>query len=531
MSGLLVPTRAGWQERSLENPNTPLSDPAQWLVDLYGGPMTSAGVRVSPSTALATSATVLAAVSAIAKPLSMLPLQLFEQTGEREKRKATDHPIYSLLAYRPHPLISSIKFRETLEAHALTWGNGYAFISFGQDGRAETLIPLLPDRTMVQKQGARVRYQTIVDENRSVLLEPGEVLHIRGLGYDGLCGYSPISLLRDTIGQGVAAREYASRLYSRGSIGGVLKHPARFQGPEQREEFRRAWENVYGGLNNSGKTAILEQGMDFQPIGMPATDAQLIENRKITREDIGAAYGVPLHMLGDEGTSTYSNAEQFGRAFVTYTLGHWLTTWEQELNYKLLLDRERETYFFKHNVDALLRGDTEKRYSSYRTAIESGFMTRNEARELEDLDATDPQLDKMLTPLNFVTVGAASPGPAAPKPAQRFSRLAREAADRIVKREAKVIGKLAADHATAPAAFAAGFATFIRDHRDYVRAQVEPICEAMGVDAAPFVRRHLERLLNLDTSRLDAELDEWRGEEFRFANALLHGDDHDRQSD
>ncbi|NNF65978.1 MAG: phage portal protein [Gammaproteobacteria bacterium] len=388
--------------RSFENPATPLSDPANWLLDAFGQKSAS-GVRVNESAAMQYSA-VSACVLVLSESVAQLPLSLHRKAGTK-REIASDHPAHRLMRDEPNDDMTSFTFRSTLQGHATTWGNGFAFIVRDADNRASRLIPLLPDRTFVRRVNGQVVYRTVLDGS-SVDMGQFEVLHIPGFGFDGLTGYSPIQLQREAIGMGIAGQQFSGKLFSNGgSISGVLTHPNHFKDPDARKAFANAWNNAYTGIDNARKTAVLEDGMEFKPIGMPATDAQLLESRKFSRTEICGWYRVPPHMIGDLEKATFSNIEKQDIFFVKHTLLPWLQRWEQELNRKLLPEGQKDSHFFRFNVDGLLRGDSKSRAEAYQIAINTGYLTRNEVRELEDRDPIDG-LDTVLEPLNMAPVGS-----------------------------------------------------------------------------------------------------------------------------
>lgn len=197
-----------------------------------------------------------------------------------------------------------------------------------------------------------------------------------------LVGYSPIALARNAIGLALDCDQYGSSFFANGAApSGVLKHPGVLKDPQK---VRDAWEKAYGGAGNSHKTAVLEEGMDYQPISMTPQDSQFLETRKFQLEEIARLYRVPLHMIGDLDHATFSNIEQQSLEFVQFTLMPWLTRWEQEIQRSLLLPQEERRYFAKFNVDGMLRGDYNSRMQGYATARQNGWMSANDIRERED---------------------------------------------------------------------------------------------------------------------------------------------------
>ena len=288
--------------------------------------------------------------------------------------------------------MSSFVFRETLMTHLLLWGNAYAQIIRNGKGEVVALYPLMPNRMEVNrdKNGKLYYlYSTQSDDaptmkGSTVYLDPSEVLHIPGLGFDGLVGYSPIAMAKNAIGLAIATEEFGAKFFANGAApSGVLEHPGTIKDPTK---VREAWQSQFGGSSNSGKVAVLEEGMKYTPISISPEQAQFLETRKFQINEIARIFRVPPHMVGDLEKSSFSNIEQQSLEFVKYTLEPWLVRWEQSMIRSLLTPSEKQDYFIKFNVDGLLRGDYASRMSGYATARQNGWMSANDIRELENLD-------------------------------------------------------------------------------------------------------------------------------------------------
>jgi len=233
------------------------------------------------------------------------------------------------------------------------------------------------------------RYQLGADESHldkagTVDLSPKDVLHIPALGFDGLVGYSPIAMARNSIGMAIACEDFGASFFRNGAApSGVLEHPGVLKNPEK---LRAAWEAQYGGSRNSGRVAVLEEGMKFNPIAIPPEQAQFLETRKFQVDEIARIFHVPPHMIGDLERSTFSNIEQQSLEFVKYTLNPWVCRWEQALTRSLLSPKEKREYSIKFNVDGLLRGDYQSRMNGYAVGRQNGWMSANDIRELENMD-------------------------------------------------------------------------------------------------------------------------------------------------
>jgi HK97 family phage portal protein len=289
--------------------------------------------------------------------------------------------------------MTSFVFRETLMTHLLLWGNAYAQIVRDGKNRVLGLSPLLPDRMEVKRAaGGEIfySYRRSYEESRldptsgTVILSGENVLHIPGLGFDGLVGYSPIALAKSAVGMAIATEEYGAAFFANGaSPGGVLEHPGVLKDPQK---VKDSWNSLYRGSGNAHRVAVLEEGMKFSPIGIPPEQAQFLETRKFQINEIARVFRVPPHMVGDLEKSSFSNIEQQSLEFVKYTLGPWVCRWEQSLNQALLLPWEKAEYFIKFNLDGLLRGDYQSRVQGYAIGRQNGWLSANDIRELEDLN-------------------------------------------------------------------------------------------------------------------------------------------------
>ena len=351
----------------------------------------SAGKRVNERSAMQMTA-VYSCVRILAEAVAGLPLHLYRYKEDGGKEKAIDHPLYLLLHDEPNPEMSSFVFRETLMTHLLLWGNAYAQIIRNGKGEVIALYPLMPDRMTVDRdRDGKLYYEYTVSTDDTptvkgtvVRLNPSDVLHIPGLGFDGLVGYSPIAMAKNAIGMAIACEEYGAKFFANGAApGGVLEHPGTIKDPGR---VRESWQSTFGGSGNSNKIAVLEEGMKYTPIGISPEQAQFLETRKFQINEIARIFRVPPHMVGDLEKSSFSNIEQQSLEFVKYTLEPWLVRWEQSIQRTLFSPEEKKRYFAKFNVEGLLRGDYASRMSGYATARQNGWMSANDIRELENMD-------------------------------------------------------------------------------------------------------------------------------------------------
>ena len=350
--------------------------------------LSSSGQTVNERTALQT-AIVYACVRVLSETIASLPLHTYRYTTNG-KEKAIDHPMYYLLHSEPNPEMTSFMFRETLMAHLLLWGNAYAQIIRDGRGKVVGLYPLLPNKMVVNRNNHGQLYYQYVKDGHTYILNRYEVLHIPGLGFDGLIGYSPIAMAKNAIGMAIATEEYGAKFFANGANpGGVLEHPGVVKDPAR---IRESWNAVYQGSSNAHRVAVLEEGMKFQSIGIPPEQAQFLETRKFQINEIARIFRIPPHMVGDLEKSSFSNIEQQSLEFVMYTLDPWVVRWEQAIQRALFSDSEKQQYFVKFNVDGLLRGNYESRMNGYAVGRQNGWLSANDIRELEDMNRVSVEL-------------------------------------------------------------------------------------------------------------------------------------------
>lgn len=351
----------------------------------------SAGKNVNERSAMQMTA-VYSCVRILAEAVAGLPLHLYRYKEDGGKERAIDNNLYHLLHDEPNKEMSSFIFRETLMTHLLLWGNAYAQIIRNGKGEVVALYPLMPNKMQVDRDENGELYYIYTrssDEAKTmdgvtVYLTPRDVLHIPGLGFDGLVGYSPIAMAKNAIGLAIATGEYGAKFFANGAApSGVLEHPGTIKDPSR---LRENWNSTFGGSANSGKVAVLEEGMKYTPISISPEQAQFLETRKFQIDEIARIFRVPPHMVGDLEKSSFSNIEQQSLEFVKYTLDPWVIRWEQSLSRALLNEDEKRKYFFKFNLEGLLRGDYESRMSGYAVARQNGWMSANDIRELENMD-------------------------------------------------------------------------------------------------------------------------------------------------
>lgn len=379
-----------------------VASPETWLADMFGGATTATGVTVTEHTALRNTA-VYACVRILSESLASVPLILSRQEKAGTSH-AAEHPWYNVLLNIANSEMTAFTLRETMQAHVVSWGNAYAWIERDRYSQPKGLWPLRPDRTWPERDPTTkvLQYKTILPNGGTVTIPKEDILHIPGLGFDGLKGYSPIGMCREAVGMAQATEEYGARFFSNGARpAGVLVHPKSLTEPAQKR-LRDQFEEKYSGLSKAHRLMILEEGLDYKAVGLPPEDSQFIETRKFQIEEIARIFRVPLHMIGDLEHATFSNIEHQSLEFVKFTLFPWAVRWEQSLNFKLLGPEERKKLSFKHNLAELERGDLKSRFEAYSIAINGGWMKPNEARLTDDFDPLPEELNALRSPLQSI---------------------------------------------------------------------------------------------------------------------------------
>ncbi len=403
--------------------------------------VTSAGVRVTEETAMRHTA-VYAAVKLLAETLASLPLSVYRRLPDGGKKALTEHPLHNLLHYQPNHYQSSFEFREMMQGHIGLRGNCYALKHVNAVGQIDALEPLHPNRvTPAWNENGRIIYKVLTPVSKGAeigfvekVYTAEEIFHVRGLTLDGLIGLSPIAHHRETIGLGMAAQEYGNRFFSNDATPkGVLEYPGSFKNDEDFNQFRARWQSSQGGANR-GKTAVLENGMKYNDIGMTNEDAQFLDTKKYNVTDIARIFNIPPHMIGDLEKATFSNISDQAIQFVVHTMRPWFVRWEQAFKRDMIVE---DDVFVEFNVDALLRGNIKDRYAAHAVGINTGFLTRNEARAMENKNPL-PGLSEPLTPLNMDK--GANEEPEGEEKPDREAELEEKAAERIARKEAKFIG-------------------------------------------------------------------------------------------
>lgn len=384
-------------KRSAKYAGIPLRDPA--LVALLGHQPTESGVDVDEAAALNISA-VWQAVNVYSNSISTLPLGVFKEEGDGNRVLAKDHPVYELLFDAPNPEMTPVVFFGALQSHLQTWGNAYAFIereTEDPDSKPVALWPVLPNQMQPDRDHVTgdlfYRFQAMFpgEESRDDI-QPWEVLHVPGLGFDGIRGYSVVQLAREGLGLSLATERFGAAFFGRGcNTTGVIHHPGELE-ESARKNLRESWEMLYRGPGNAHRIAVLEEGMTYQKMSIPPDDAQFLETRKFQIVEIARWFNLPPYMLRDLDGATFSNIEHQGIEFLVYSLSPWLVKWQQELKRKLFSPPERKVFYVEHDVTSLLKTDTNARYNSYQVGLSGGWLTLNDVLRKENMNLLPSKL-------------------------------------------------------------------------------------------------------------------------------------------
>jgi HK97 family phage portal protein len=344
-------------------------------------------------------ATVFACIRILADSIGKLPIKVYKNKDGRQS--VADHYLTPLLKIRPNPWMTARDFFKALEVQRNLYGNSYAWIEFATVGRnagkVTGIYPLDSSKIQIYVDDIGLlphkgKLWYIYTDNKGIQhrIDSDEMLHFKGLTSDGIIGMTPLERLKSTVENAGAASQYLNNSFKTGLQTKGIIHYVGDLNPEAQRVFREKFEQMASGLKNANRVSLLPIGYQFQPLSLTMADAQFIENTQLTVKQIAAAFGVKNHQLNDLDRATHTNVEHQQREFYVDTLMDILTGYEQELTYKLFTERElKECYYLKFNVNAILRADPKTRYEGYRIAIQSGFLTANEVRALEEMEAKE----------------------------------------------------------------------------------------------------------------------------------------------
>lgn len=387
--------------RSLESPTVSLSDPSAFDFLGIGSTPVAAGVRVDRRTIL-TMDTVWRAVMFIAGYCARTPIYIYQGDRLGNNTVAKNHFAYRLLFQQPNILQDANYWKLCMTAHCLLHGNGYSFIDRDGNGRPRQLILLAPDRTYPIRVNGRLWYISHVytdiyggQDGRpesqqqsgpvtTLIIDPEDMLHLKGLGYDGLVGYTAFEMMAETAGHGLATRQYSARFFSNNAEPRVMIELPAGQNwrPEVMQEFLREWNMMHAGVSNAHRTALLTNGAQLKPYSIDAEASQLVEQRAFSVREIANFFGLPPHKLGDDSRTSYNSVEAENLAVYNDCLAFWFDRWCRECETKLLLEREKESYshYIEFDTTQLIRGDNKTEADALAVKVNNGLLTGDEAR-------------------------------------------------------------------------------------------------------------------------------------------------------
>lgn len=354
--------------------------------DAFQDRETTSGARVTDDTVMGIPA-VFACVRVLAESIASLPLLVYERLPNGDKQRARDFSLYSVLHDIPNPLMTASELWEMLCGHLALRGNAFCYIE-REAGEVVALWPLHPGKMVVELKDRDLIY-TYQSDGREVKYRSMDILHLRGLSSDGIIGYSPLQMCRDTFGASISVREYSARYFKNdASPGGILTTPNTL-GKEAIEYLRKSWDKGFQGSKKAHKTAILGGDLKWQAVSISPEDSQMIDTAKFSVVEIARIFRVPLNLVMDYERSTYSNVTEQNRSFLTHTLTPWLTRIEQALFKALLTEKEKRKFYVEHLTQNFLRADTLKRYQAYKIGKDAGFLTVNEIRGFENMNRVE----------------------------------------------------------------------------------------------------------------------------------------------
>lgn len=380
-----------------------LTDPPAWFVDFMGGGRTAAGVTMNEKKAMGLSA-VWAAVRVVSGDIGTMPIDLLTRSGSGGRQEVAGDPL-SVLLRRPNPEMTKKEFFELGQGHVLNRGNFYAEIEYNGAGQPIAFWPLRPDRTRPIRMNGRLFYVTRLPNGEWAPIPATHMLHIRGLSVDGMVGLGVLDVARESLGLAKASEEFGARWFGGGSRpSGILTHPKSLK-KEIKDKIRDDWQSSYAGLGNAHRTAIMDEGVTWQAIGIPPEQAQFLETRRFQTEEVARWYTIPPHKIGDLSHATFSNIEHQAIGYVQDTLLYWAVTWEEGLAKALL--RPEDARYFRLNMNAKLRADIQVRFAAYAQGRQWGWLSANDIRDLEDQPRIGPEGDVYLVPMNMIPASEA----------------------------------------------------------------------------------------------------------------------------
>lgn len=356
------------------------------LAGLLGGPTANSGVRVSRDRALGYPA-VWRAVSLISGDVAKLPLGVYRLSG-KNKEPDPAHPAHRLVARRPNDLMTAFPFKQALMVHVLLNGNGYAYIDRDGAGRPAQLLLLRPESVTPLMVGGKLWYVYTAPRGERRKIPPDDVIHVKGMGFDGIEGFPVLRIARDALGAAIAARDHSARYFKNGARpGGVLSHPGKLSDPA-RQRMRESWASIHQGLDNAHKVAILEEGTTYTGFDSNAKEAQLLESREFDAREIANIFGVPTHKLGDPSKVAYNSLGEENQSYYDDTLSRWLEGIAEECEAKLLSEAEQDagSHCIDFDYQEIQRANLPNQVDYATRLLGSGIIDADEARAVFGLN-------------------------------------------------------------------------------------------------------------------------------------------------
>jgi HK97 family phage portal protein len=386
-----------------------VSNPEKWLIDMFGGYQSKAGVNVTEDTAIKVVA-VFACIRLLSEQIASLPLHLYKKS-KSGKEKAYDHPLYTVLNDIPNPEQTAFEFWQMMMVNMLLTPDGFAEIVRDGAGNITELWPIPSNRVHVERNPRtdELMYHVTFEDGTYDTLYPDNMLHIKGIRMARTQGYKPIELARECVGLSIAAEEFGSAYFANGAHpSGIIEYAEKLKG-EALDNYKKEMRQAYAGLGNSHRLMLLESGSKFNNIITPPNEAQMLETRKHQVVEVARFFNVPPHKIMDMERATFNNIEELNTSFAQDTLVPWCIRIRQSVFKDLLTPWERKKHFAEHNLGALMRGNMESRYTSYAVARNWGWLNVNEIRELENMNGIGADGDIYLQPLNMVPAGEEIP--------------------------------------------------------------------------------------------------------------------------
>lgn len=490
--------------------------------------VTATGLSVSEKSAVNVME-VATAIRVISNGFAQVPLKVYRKAGG-DRVEADGHPLYKILHDRPNDEMTSFTLRQTLMGHLLTWGNAYCQIERNFFGEVIGLWPLLPDRTTPRRIDGKLWYETRiskdpagVENNKTEWLPADEVLHIPGLGFDGLKGYSVISMIRENVGLAGAYQEMAARFFSNDATPGFMLATDQKLGDPQYARLNEQFNEGHQGLRNKFKPYILEGGLKPVTVSMPLEDAEFIESRKFERWTIFGYYGIPPHMVADteKSSSWGTGISEMSAGFIKFTMDPWFVCAEQAINAKLLGANAQGPLFCEFDREGFQRGAFKDRIQGYKELWGMGVASNAYIARLENLPKppvelwlvpsnvisikqVEPKVQKDIDAPDALAIAAAQPKPDANKPkadsgegraalmrAQRHVLI--DVVDRILRRERVDVSQKVTKLLSKPDELTTWLDSFYKEHRTFARKQIAPAIETFAEAIRADVARELDK--------------------------------------